>query len=124
MFKLHVREFTRHLEARIHEFETRRKDDVVALRREVADHAFGVRHAHHVFNVARLHLAAELLFNQFAGFVVLLTPTFVGARTRVKPGGLDFGVSGCGVPPDQRTGSGGEHHRDAGFHWDCPPFKD
>ena len=97
VFELHIGKFLGHLESRVHEFEARRKDDLIALRSEIANHAFGVGHRRDVFHKLRLDLVAELLLDQLTRFIVLLGPTFVGARARIDPGCLQrAGRSGGG----------------------------
>ena len=89
MLELHVREFLRDLEKRIHVAEARREDELVALLREVAQHAFGVGVFGNVLKRRHLNLVAELGFDGLAGDVVLRRPAFFVGRAHVNEGNLE-----------------------------------
>ena len=111
VFKLYVRKLLGYLECRIHVREARGKDDLVALSCQITNDSLGV---HRIGDVVD-HLSPDLL----------LGPTFIGARARIDPGGLErfdggnglFGLLvGGGVfsaSGQQQAGGGG--HRQGNF---------
>ena len=85
-FESHVREVLRHFQRRLHVAEAGREDQLVALLRQVADHAFGVRALGHVLDIARLDLAAECGLHRLPAFFVLVDPAGVADRRNVDEG--------------------------------------
>ena len=96
MLKLHIGKFFGNLQSRVHELKARRKNDLVALIGQIPDHALGIGHRRHILNELRLNAIAELLLDDFASFIVLLAPSFVGTGARVEPGGLEHAGIGRG----------------------------
>ena len=89
MLELDIGELGRDLEHRLHEAERRRKDELVPLRGEIADHALGVRPFGHLLDERGLHLGAELGLDRLARLVVGEGPAGVADRPDVYPGDLE-----------------------------------
>ena len=125
VFKLHVRKLLGHLKCRIHVRKARGKDDLVALSSQITNDSLGVHRIGDVVDHLSPDLVTVLLLNEHTGFFVLLGPTFIGARARIDPGGLErfgggnglFGLLvGGGVfsaSGQQQAGGGG--HRQGNF---------
>src|SRR5882724_51495 len=72
VLELHIREVLGHLEGRVHEAEGGGEDDAMAGRRQLADHALGVRPLLDAFDIGGLHLVAQGRFHRLAAIVMLV----------------------------------------------------
>jgi len=95
VFEFHVGEFRGHLQHRLHVAERGGEDDLVALRGQVADHAFGIGALGHLLDDGGLDLVAELGFHFLAAQVVRIRPARVTGRPDVDEGDLQrLGLGG------------------------------
>ena len=106
MLELNVRELLGNLKNRVHVAERGRKDELVALLREVAKHAFAVSSGGNVLYRRELYFVAIYLFERDTGEVVLTRPAFLTRRTHIDEshfvgarsfiGGSGSGLFRCG----------------------------
>ena len=76
--ELHAGEVLRHFEGGLHVAKTGREDELVALLRQVADHAFGVCAFGHVFDIGGGDFAAQRRFDSLAAVLMLAYPACGG----------------------------------------------
>ena len=88
MLELHVLQVGRHLEHRLHVAEGGAEDQLVALARDVAEHALGVGRLGHLLDEGGDDLVAELLLDRLAAVVVRKGPAAVADRADVGEGDL------------------------------------
>ena len=89
-FKAHIRKIPRHAQGGFHVAEAGCEDDLIALRRQIPNHPFGIRALWHVFHIGGFHFAAQRSFHRFAPFIVLPHPTCIGERCNIDPSRFEW----------------------------------
>ena len=96
-FKLHVGKLARHLERGLHVAKAGREDQLVALLRQIADHALGVRAFGDVLDIAGLHTLAQCRLHGKPAFFVLAYPAGGGQWRNVDKPNLQRRRVGSGL---------------------------
>ena len=89
VFKFDVRKIFGHFEHGVHEAKRRSKNNLIALLRQIANHALGIGTLGYVFHVTGFDGVAKLGLDRQTPLVVGKSPACVTHRAHIDPSRLD-----------------------------------